>query len=223
MQQYQGQCVECQGSGFRRPQDRCRTCAGKKVSRERKVVEVHVDKGMVDRQKIVLNGEGDQAPNMPAGNVIFILSQSPHKVFQRNGNDLIMSMELHIVEALCGFQKVIKTLDNRQLVITSLPGEVVKHGDTKFIMNEGMPHIKDPFNKGKLIIQFTVKFPNSLPPSVVPILENCLPTRPQVMITDDAEECSMQDYVPQEQRTHYTNDYEDDNEGYSGPTQCASS
>ena len=31
-------------------------------------------------------------------------------------------------ESLCGFRKVIETLDNRQLVVTSHAGDVVKHG-----------------------------------------------------------------------------------------------
>ena len=40
--------------------DRCKACAGKKTVRESKVVEVPVDKGMVDGYRITLRGEGDQ-------------------------------------------------------------------------------------------------------------------------------------------------------------------
>jgi hypothetical protein len=32
-------------------------------------------------------------------------------------------MNIELVEALCGFQRVIKTLDDRDLVITAIPGE----------------------------------------------------------------------------------------------------
>jgi DnaJ family protein A protein 1 len=56
-------------------------------------------------------------------------------------------------------------------------GEVTKHGDVKCIMNEGMPQYKNPFEKGRLIIQFLVNFPSSLPPELIPQLENCLPPR----------------------------------------------
>jgi DnaJ family protein A protein 1 len=45
-------------------------------------------------------------------------------VFRRSGNDLIMRMNIELVEALCGFQKVIRTLDDRDLVITAIPGEL---------------------------------------------------------------------------------------------------
>lgn len=40
--------------------DRCKVCVGKKVTKETKIVEVHVDKGMKHEQKIVLRGEGNQ-------------------------------------------------------------------------------------------------------------------------------------------------------------------
>lgn len=43
---------------------------------------------------------------------------------RRSGSDLILRLEIELVEALCGFQKVIKTLDDRSLVITAIPGKV---------------------------------------------------------------------------------------------------
>ena len=41
--------------------DRCKACHGQKVTDEKKLLEVHVDKGMKHEQKIVLRGEGDQS------------------------------------------------------------------------------------------------------------------------------------------------------------------
>ena len=40
--------------------DKCKSCKGKKVTSESKILEVHVDKGMKDGQKIPFRGEGDQ-------------------------------------------------------------------------------------------------------------------------------------------------------------------
>lgn len=59
------------------------------------------------------------------------------QIFKRSGNDLIIRLNIELVEALCGFQKVIRTLDERDIVITVLPGEVTKHGEIKCVMNEG--------------------------------------------------------------------------------------
>jgi hypothetical protein len=72
---------------------------------------------------------------------------------------------------------IFHVLKNVILFIYFFAGEVTKHGDVKCIMNEGMPQYKNPFEKGRLIIQFLVNFPSSLPPELIPQLENCLPPR----------------------------------------------
>lgn len=41
--------------------DRCKACSGKKVIQETKILEVNVDKGMRDGQRIPFRGEGDQS------------------------------------------------------------------------------------------------------------------------------------------------------------------
>jgi DnaJ-class molecular chaperone with C-terminal Zn finger domain len=40
--------------------DRCGSCAGRKTLSVKKVLEVNVDKGMKEMQKIYFRGEGDQ-------------------------------------------------------------------------------------------------------------------------------------------------------------------
>nr|CAD7431265.1 unnamed protein product [Timema monikensis] len=225
IQQIQTMCRECQGTGERiNPKDRCKTCQGKKTIRERKILEVHVDKGMTDGQKIMFTGEGDQEPGLEAGDIIILLDEKDHEVFKRSGSDLIMRLNIELVEALCGFQRSIHTLDKRDLVITSLPGEVIKHGDVKCILNEGMPMYKNPFEKGRLIIQFIVNFPSSLPPEVIPQLEDCLPARPEHMIPDNAEDCLLVDIDPDQEsrQREFKNAYDEDEAGH-GPNrvQCA--
>lgn len=68
-----------------------------------------------------------------------------------------IGQKIELVEALCGFQRVVKTLDNRSLVVTSLPGTTVADGDVRIIRGEGMPVYRDPYTKGGLFIQFKVK------------------------------------------------------------------
>lgn len=77
---------------------------------------------MKDGQKITFQGEGDQEPGLEPGDVIIILDQKEHAIFQRRGDDLIMKMNLKLVEALCGLKKTVETLDNRLLVISTQPG-----------------------------------------------------------------------------------------------------
>jgi len=80
------------------------------------------DLGMEDGKKITFSGEGDQEPGLEAGDIIVVLEEKENASFKRDKTDLHMKMQITLTESLCGFQKSIKTLDNRQLVITSLPG-----------------------------------------------------------------------------------------------------
>lgn len=191
-QQIEQVCSHCHGQGeIIAAKDRCKTCNGKKTVRDRKILEVHIEKGMRDGQKIVFSGEGDQEPDLQPGDIVIVLEEIEHAVFKRSKQDLVMQMPLQLVESLCGFQKVIKTLDNRDLVVTNLPGEVVKHDSFKSILGEGMPQYKNPFEKGRLIVQFQIIFPEKIPQTIVADLEKCLPPRPRVDIPIDAEECTM--------------------------------
>ena len=98
---------------------------------------------MKDEQEIKSHGEGDQEPGLEPGDIIIVLDQRDHAVFTWRGEDLFMCMDIQLVEALCGFQKPISTLDNRTIVITSHPGQIVMHGDIKYVLNEGCQFIVD--------------------------------------------------------------------------------
>ena len=234
VQQIQTVCGDCSGKGERiAAKDRCKQCDGKKVSKDKKILEVHIDKGMEDGHRITFSGEGDMEPGLEmAGDIIVVLDEKEHPVFKRiRTDDLLINMDLTLTEALCGFQKGIKTLDNRTLVITSLPGEVVKHGSVKCVIGEGMPRYKSPFEKGKLIVQFLVKFPESIDARHISQLENILPPRPLVELPKDdqpIEEVTLMDMdIEQEtasQRRHRSREaYDEDGEhGMHGQgVQCA--
>ena len=122
-QQIHTTCRDCGGEGEKiNPKDMCKTCMGKKIVQERKILEVHIDKGMEDGQKITFYGEGDQSPGLEPGDIIIVLEEKDHPVFKRKEMDLIMKMDINLNEALTGFKRPIKTLDNRVIVISSLPG-----------------------------------------------------------------------------------------------------
>nr|XP_009688748.1 PREDICTED: nestin-like [Struthio camelus australis] len=199
IQQIQTVCTQCQGQGeWIRPRDCCLTCNGRKVVREKKILSVHLDKGMKDGQKITFHEEGDQVPGLEPGDIIIVLDQKEHPVFRRSGDDLIVKREISLADALCGCRQVVRTLDNRTLLIASQPGDVIRPGDLKCVPNEGMPVYRSPFQKGKLIVQFQVKFPEPgwLPTDRLRQLQAFLPPQEEVMATEDTEEVELSDYTP---------------------------
>lgn len=127
IQQMQQTCDECLGNGeIINQKDRCKQCNGKKVVSEKKMLEVHIDKGMKGGQTITFRGESDQAPGVTPGDVIIVVEEKPHDRFVRVENDLNADVELDLLTALGGGQFVIKHLDDRALVVNIPPGEVIK-------------------------------------------------------------------------------------------------
>jgi DnaJ-class molecular chaperone len=129
VQQIQSACGDCNGEGeIIREKDRCKGCNGRKIIQERKVLEVHVEKGMRDEQRIAFSGEGDQAPGILPGDVVIVLDQVPHQKFVRKGDDLIYKCDLELLTALAGGQFSFTHLDGRVCVVSVIPGEVIKSG-----------------------------------------------------------------------------------------------
>lgn len=223
MQQIQSMCGECQGQGERiDPKLRCKKCNGRKVNRERKILEVQVDKGMEDGQKITFGGEGDQEPGMEPGDIIIVLDEKEHPVFKRSGIDLIMQQNINITEALCGFKKIVPTLDDRTLVIQTVPGEVIKPNDLKCVYGEGMPTYRNPFEKGKLIVKFAVDFPEAIDPHVSQKLEALLPPKSEPIIPDEHDEVNLSEFDPEaNRRMGGRMDDDDDHPGHGPGVSCA--
>lgn len=235
-QQLQSTCSTCRG---RRevidPKNSCKHCEGCKVVREKKIVEVHIDPGMVNGKAIRFTGEGDREPGVEPGDIVIMINEQQHDRFVRRSSDLICTMQLGLNEAICGFQRTIETLDKRTLVLTSKPGEVIKNNEYREIAGEGMPQYKNPFEKGKLIVRFQVVFPpdNFLPPELLEKLRSLLPPPTRCdPISPDAEEVVLHPFDPehdsrQRRDAGRSEAYDDDDEGGrgGGPNprlQCAS-
>ncbi|XP_041125100.1 dnaJ homolog subfamily A member 2 [Polyodon spathula] len=231
VQQMQSVCSDCNGEGeVISEKDRCKKCEGKKVIKEVKILEVHVDKGMKHGQKITFAGEADQAPGVEPGDIVLVLQGKEHEIFRRESNDLHMTHKIGLVEALCGFQFTLKHLDGRQIVVKYPPGKVIEPGSLRVVRGEGMPQYRNPFEKGDLYIKFEVEFPgnNWISPEKLMELEDFLPSRAEApTICGDSEEVDLQDYDTSHgssggQRREAYNDSSDDESGHHGPgVQCA--
>ncbi|EPQ58749.1 hypothetical protein GLOTRDRAFT_35434, partial [Gloeophyllum trabeum ATCC 11539] len=193
IQQLQQPCDECSGTGeIINHKDRCKTCNGRKTVSEKKMLEVHIDKGMRGGQTITFRGESDQAPGVVPGDVIIVVEEKPHDRFRRQENNLFTEVELDLLTALGGGQFAIKHLDDRALVVNLVPGEVIKHDQMKVIPGQGMPSLRH-HEYGDLFIKFSIVFPDHIDPSKIEFLEKALPPRkplekfPKNILLEEAE------------------------------------
>lgn len=231
VQQIQQPCRECNQTGEKiKEKDKCKKCNGKKVVRERKVLECDIDKGMKDGQKIKFSEEGDQAPGILPGDIIIILDEKEHDVFKRNGADLHMRMTIELADALCGFTKIVKTLDKdtRYLKVISAPGEVIRPNKPKCVEDGGMPFYSENYKHGRLIVSFEINFPQNdwIKSDQFQTLESLLPPREKHVPSDLSEEVHLSELsdLPNQgyDRTRSYYDEDEDDRGQGG-VQCQTS
>lgn len=195
IQQAQSVCPDCNGKGeIVRDKDRCPNCSGKQVVSERKTIELVVEKGMRENQKITFSGEADQAPGVEAGDIVFVLKTKEHPVFKRQGNDLIMERQIKLIEALTGVAFAFTHLDGRKVIVRSEPGQIVKPGDVLMVAEAGMPIHRRPYQFGNLFVKFNIVFPTpqELAADKVALLERALPARDPVPADPAAESVKLQ-------------------------------
>ncbi|CCK71975.1 type I HSP40 co-chaperone YDJ1 KNAG_0I01900 [Huiozyma naganishii CBS 8797] len=232
IQRFQTECDVCHGAGdIVDPKDRCKSCNGKKVASERKILEVHVDPGMKNGQKVVFKGEADQAPDVIPGDVVFVINEKPHKHFQRSGDNLVYEAEVDLLTAIAGGEFAIEHVSGDWLKVAIVPGEVIAPGARKVIDGKGMPVAKYG-GYGNLIIKFTVKFPEPhfTTEENLKKLEEILPQRtplPQMPKNAHVEDCVLAEFDPSKydgrngRGQSYASDEEDEGQGGEG-VQCAS-
>ena len=141
--QQTGPCDECRGKGkVIDEKNKCKSCNGSQVAKDKKIIEVEIDKGSPHGEKYVFHGEADEYPDVEAGDVVIQVDEQPHKIFKRKGADLLMEKEITLLEALTGTDFTLTHLDGRKIRIQSEANMVIKPDDLMTVEGLGMPFHK---------------------------------------------------------------------------------
>jgi DnaJ family protein B protein 11 len=96
---------------------------------------------------------------MNPGHLIFMINEIPDMWYRREKNDLHYNLRITLKEALLGFEKEIKHLDEHVVFIKkdgiTQPGDIIK------VRGEGMP-IHQSSEKGDLYVRVDIYFPTFL-------------------------------------------------------------
>lgn len=88
----------------------------------------------------------EQSPGKVPGDVVVEIKQKKHPQFRRDKNDLHLTLEITLKDALLGFTTIVDHLDDHEVEVTET--QVVSPGQVRKITGEGMPVHNFPSDRG---------------------------------------------------------------------------
>jgi DnaJ-class molecular chaperone len=184
IQQTQSTCGNCRGSGkISIPGNTCIECNADGFKVKDVMINVPLKNGLANSHQIQLPNVGHNLKNGKT-DVIIVIHEKEHPQFKREGNNLVLNIELKLYQALFGFDKLIKHLDDRQLYISHTG--ITDNGTKRKIYGEGMCDLRSK-SKGDLIINFTFKLPIITKPDIIQNLQYNLKTVNQEESNNEVE------------------------------------
>jgi molecular chaperone DnaJ len=151
-------CDQCRGEGtvIAIP---CRECRGEGRVRQARKLTVKIPPGVDSSSQIRITGEGEAGPRGgPHGNLYVALEVQPHPFFVREGNDILMELQLNVAQAALGAEIEVPTVDGPERVRVS-PG--MQTGATIRLRGKGVPFLRGN-GRGDQIVVARVVVPTRL-------------------------------------------------------------
>ena len=149
-------CEICLGSG-EVPKEKCETCKGKGVLRREEEVSIVIPAGIRNGEMIRMTGYGEAVAKGTTGDLYIKVNVASHSVFKRDGNDLVMNLNLKLSDALLGTEYPIQTLDGD--IKVTIP-EGVTINEILRVRGKGVPTGKN--KRGDLLIKLYIKLPSKI-------------------------------------------------------------
>lgn len=154
-------CPQCHGEG-KMIVDPCKTCHGEGVVKEKQRVKIHIPAGVDNGMRLKMSGYGDAGPNGgPHGDLFVFITVEPHKMFQREGNNILLDLPITFTEAALGTKKDVPSLFNHTVRLTIPEG--TQNGKIFRVKGEGFPNVHGS-GKGDLLVKIFVETPTKLSP-----------------------------------------------------------
>ncbi|MGH7742033.1 MAG: molecular chaperone DnaJ [Candidatus Eiseniibacteriota bacterium] len=135
-----GVCPRCRGEG-RVVRDRCKTCGGEGTVTETNTLSVKVPPGVANGNFIPLRGMGDAGPRGgPAGDLIVVIEEKAHSVFEREGSDLNFELPVNLSAAVLGGKVEAPALLGGTLAIDVPAG--TQSGQVLRLRGKGLPGLR---------------------------------------------------------------------------------
>ncbi len=150
-------CYACQGRGSFIDSP-CATCGGSGTERRAREVKVRIPAGVDNGQRIRLAGRGGPGRNGgPPGDLFVTCRVQPHRLFSREGNNLLVHVPVTFAEAALGSDVDVPLLEGGRVTLRLKAG--TQPGTRQRVKGKGVATAK---NTGDLVVTFDIAVPTKL-------------------------------------------------------------
>ena len=153
-------CPNCKGKG-KIPKTPCPTCKGIGIGEKTREIKVNIPAGIDNGNRITYNGEGNAGRNGGMnGSLVVEIKVESHKLFKRNGADIMVEYPLTVAEASLGVTIEVPTLSGKPEEL-KIP-EGTQDGTMFKIKGKGIKKLRTKNDFGDLYVKVFVEVPKSL-------------------------------------------------------------
>jgi molecular chaperone DnaJ len=151
-------CPTCDGEGITYDKT-CSKCHGKGKIKVKRDIVVTVPAGIDTGNQLRISGKGEAGYNGgPNGDAYIEFTVSKHPVFEREDDDIYLTLPITITDAVLGCKKEIETLYGR--VLLTIPAGT-QNGNKFVLKGKGVPNVSSK-RKGDMYVITDILIPNKL-------------------------------------------------------------
>ncbi len=151
-------CPVCRGRG-KVPEKECSVCRGRGTQRKSQNVKLKIPAGIDDGAVIRLRGHGEAVAHGEKGDLYVNIKVKPHKKFTREGDLILSSEHISMVDAALGTEIDVETVDGP--VHMKIPMGTQSGSDFK-LSGHGVPNLNRGGVRGAHIVTIIVDTPAKL-------------------------------------------------------------
>lgn len=163
-------CPTCGGMG-KFIENPCKDCSGHGIVLKEFETEIEVPKGISEGMQIVMYGMGHMPPHGDgeSGDLYFEIHELHHELYDRDGNDLYVEIDVPVLDCLIGSEVEIPTIDGKKLK-AKIPPRTEDGFHLRF-KGYGMPIFKNEASRGSMIAVVRHKMPKALSSEEVELIK----------------------------------------------------
>lgn len=191
----QSMCEQCQGIGKQiKPGFECNECKGNKIIETRKPINIQLKQDTRNGETIVLKNQGHiNLETKEKDDLVIIIEFNKHDIYNVENDDLHLEYKVQLIDALCGFDFIVRYLDNTYLHVKE--ENIIRPFSKKIIRNKGINQ------RGNMVITFNVVFPmNNLSAEKKKYIRKLLESKNKrdVFIPQNSQLCYFSNYIEKE-------------------------